>query len=69
MIQNVLRHIGGIETYGVISICLFFLAFLGLLLWAARLKKPFLKSMAELPLESETAPGHQSHTQPPDAHE
>lgn len=54
MIQNVLRQLGGVEGYGVVSICLFFACFLGVLFWAWRLKKPFLKTMASLPLESET---------------
>ncbi len=39
MIQNVLHDIGGIGIYGVISICLFFAVFGGVLLWALRLKK------------------------------
>ncbi len=50
-IYNVLRHIGGIENYGIISICLFFACFLGLLVWTARLKKPYLDSMAARPLD------------------
>jgi hypothetical protein len=50
MIQNVLRDIGGIGIYGVISVCLFFSFFTGMLVWAAFLKKPYLHSMRELPL-------------------
>ena len=53
MIQNVLRHLGGIENYGIISVCLFFACFLGILVWAFRLKKPFLNSMAAKPLEAD----------------
>jgi len=56
MIQNVLEDIGGIGIYGVISICLFFLVFSGALLWAFRLKTPFLKSMSTLPLEDGELP-------------
>jgi len=51
MIQNVLRHLGGIENYGIISICLFFACFLGILVWAFCLKRPFLNAMAAKPLE------------------
>lgn len=54
MIQNVLRHIGGIEGYGIISICLFFACFFGVLVWAFRLRKPQLEEMAALPLDSDT---------------
>ena len=53
MIQNVLRHIGGIENYGILSICLFFASFLGVLVWALCLRKPFLNSMAAKPLEDD----------------
>ena len=53
MIQNVLREIGGVGIYGVISICLFFLVFGGALIWTFSLKKPYLKSMESLPLQDE----------------
>lgn len=57
MIQNVLHHIGGIGIYGIISVCLFFTFFTGMLIWAAFLKKPYLHSMRELPLQDgERAP-------------
>ncbi|MBL9167730.1 MAG: hypothetical protein JNN07_08315 [Verrucomicrobiales bacterium] len=55
MIQNVLRDIGGIAGYGVISICLFFLVFSSALIWAFSLKKSLLKSMEILPLEGNAA--------------
>ena len=51
MIQNVLRDIGGIGLYGVISVCLFFLVFSVAVIHACLLKKPFLKSMGALPLD------------------
>jgi hypothetical protein len=59
MIQNVLRDIGGVGIYGVISICLFFAVFGGALLWAFLRNKTFLNAMSSLPLderdESETS--------------
>jgi hypothetical protein len=51
MIQNVLREIGGIGLYGVISVCLFFAVFSGVVIRAFLLKKPFLQSMSGLPLD------------------
>jgi hypothetical protein len=51
MIQNVLRDIGGIGLYGVISVCLFFTVFSAALIRACLLKRPFLKSMSALPLD------------------
>lgn len=53
MIQNVLRNLGGIENYGIISLCLFFAIFAVLLAWAFSLRKPHLNRMAALPLETE----------------
>ena len=56
MIENVLSRMGGVSVYGIISICLFFAVFVGVLVWTIRLKKPYLKSMRELPLDGEPAP-------------
>ena len=54
MIQNVLTHIGGIGGYGVVSLCLFFAVFLGVILWITRLKRNYLDSMRTLPLDDDT---------------
>jgi hypothetical protein len=54
MIKSILEHIGGVGVYGVLSICIFFAFFVGVLFWAARLKKPHLDSMSTLPLEDST---------------
>lgn len=56
MIQNVLRAMGGIEIYGVISICLFFTVFIAALLFAATRKKQFCKNMSALPLDDANPP-------------
>ena len=56
MIQNVLSGLGGVGVYGIISISIFFAFFVGMLIWAVCLKKPYLNSMGALPLEDETKP-------------
>lgn len=56
MIRDALSNLGGVGIYGVISIGLFFAVFLGLLIWAFRLKKPWLKAMGRLPLEADDDP-------------
>jgi len=53
MIQNVVEKIGGVAVFGVISICLFFVVFAGMMFWALRLKQRFLNSMSALPLEEQ----------------
>jgi hypothetical protein len=56
MIENVMK-MGGTSLFGVISICIFFVFFSGMLLWAAVLKKPYLNLMRNLPLDDGSATG------------
>ncbi|HWC58292.1 MAG TPA: cbb3-type cytochrome c oxidase subunit 3 [Verrucomicrobiae bacterium] len=51
MIEHVLHDIDGIELFGIVSVALFFIFFTGMLIWAIRLKKTYLKSMQDLPLD------------------
>jgi hypothetical protein len=62
MIQNVLRAIGGIGVYDTISIFLFISVFGAALVWALRLKKPFLNSMSLLPLEHDDEPSRRKES-------
>lgn len=62
MIRNVVEHIGGVGLYGIISVSLFFTFFIGMLIWALRLKKSYLNSMRELPLDGgEDAPENRNN--------
>ncbi len=54
MIQNVLHTLGGIDCYGVVSLCLFSLIFAGVLLWALLQNRTHLDHMSRVPLEIET---------------
>ena len=56
MLENIMHRIGGTNLFGIISICIFFAFFTGMLVWAARLKKSYLKSMCELPLDESESP-------------
>jgi cytochrome c oxidase cbb3-type subunit IV len=51
MIEHVLHDLNGIELFGIVSVCLFFIFFSGMLIWASRLKKTYLNSMQDLPLD------------------
>lgn len=53
MVQNVLRALGGIEVYGILSVCLFFVTFLGALVFAVTRKKTFCQNMSALPLSGD----------------
>lgn len=57
MIENVLSSIIGIGMYGVISICIFVTIFCVAFFWMLGLKKPYLNSMSQLPLENESRDG------------
>jgi hypothetical protein len=51
MIQNVIRDMGGIAAYGVISILLFFAVFTGAALYAFLQRRSFCERMRALPFE------------------
>lgn len=55
MIRNVITDIGGVGIYGVISISLFFIVFVGMLLWAFLQKQSVLTQQSRLPLEDGVA--------------
>ena len=50
MEEKIINGISGVGLYGVISICIFFGFFTGMLVWASAQKKNYLNHMAELPL-------------------
>lgn len=54
MIKNVLSSIGGVEVYGVISVCLFFVVFSVAVVAALRMKKPLARELGALPLNDAT---------------
>jgi hypothetical protein len=53
MIRNITTHMGGIEIYGIISVCLFFTVFTASIIWALLQKKATLNALSALPLENE----------------
>ncbi len=54
MIQNVLRALGGIDQYGVASLLLFGLIFIGVVIYTCAQKKSHLERMAHVPLENDS---------------
>ncbi|MGI4742760.1 MAG: hypothetical protein ACRYG7_46980 [Janthinobacterium lividum] len=63
MDKNVLQSIAGVQLYPLISLAIFFLFFLGLLLYVVFANRQHLHTMSELPLRSdeETQPQHLTH--------
>ena len=50
MIQNAITEIGGVGSFGAISVCLFILVFSTAVVWAVRQKRAVLEEMSVLPL-------------------
>ena len=58
MDKNVLQSIAGISIYPLISFAIFFLFFLGLLVYVAVASRPHLRAMSELPLADNDLNSH-----------
>ena len=67
--ENVLHSMGRVGVYGIISICLFFAVFIGVLVWTICLKKPYLNAMRELPLEGGSSADADLTPNPEDQHD
>jgi hypothetical protein len=64
LIKHILTTLGGIERYGVASLCLFGVIFLGVLVFACTQRRSHLEHMAQVPLATEPEdlnPGVQAH--------
>ena len=53
IVHSILREAGSINGYGLFSFILFFGFFIGVLVWAFRLKKNYLNHMGDLPLNGD----------------
>ena len=58
MFRNIIEEIGGVGLYGLISLLTFFLVFTVMVIWAMRLKKPYIDNMKNLPLDSDSPSTH-----------
>ncbi len=63
--MQLINKLGGIEAFGIFSICLFVVVFTASMVLAFCLKKPFLKSMSALPLDDEKPQPDNSNPPPP----
>lgn len=52
--------IDGIEIYPIISLTIFFLFFLGLMIYVARTKRAYIQHMSHIPLDEEME-NHANH--------
>ena len=61
MFKDIFNAMSGIEVYGIISLILFFLIFLGVIYWSVKVDKKYLNKMKQLPLESPNSNGDFNH--------
>jgi hypothetical protein len=63
MIQNVVREMGGMAAFGIVSVCLFFVVFTAALVFACLQRKSLCDKMRALPLEdgSIESPSNSQH--------
>jgi len=52
MYREIIHSIPGINILAVITTIFFFLIFIGIVVWAVRAKKSYIKKMSELPFDS-----------------
>lgn len=53
MYKEVAQHIPGVSIYPVISLGIFFLFFLGILIWVLKVDKKFITTMKNIPIDNE----------------
>ncbi len=61
MFKDIFNAMSGIEVYGIISLILFFLIFLGVIYWSITVDKKYLNKMKQLPLDSSNMNGDLDH--------
>ncbi len=59
MIRNTLESITGIGIYPLFSFVLFFVFFIGMLIWVFRQNKSHIKLLGELPLKDSPTNNHE----------
>lgn len=53
MYKEVAQHIPNVSIFPVISLSIFFLFFVGLLIWVFRADKNFVQKMKNIPIDNE----------------
>ncbi len=61
MIHHILKYIGGIEHYGIASLCIFGGVFIGVLLWTVLQKRSHLEYMSKIALDNPPEEERNSH--------
>jgi len=61
MFKYLFDSMAGVEIFPIISLILFFGLFIGIVIWAIRADKNYLKKMEELPLDVSNNNGEQDN--------
>ena len=61
MFKQIFESMSDIGIFGLISMILFFLIFIGVIIWTIRADKKYLKKMENMPLDSSKINGDINH--------
>jgi cbb3-type cytochrome oxidase subunit 3 len=61
MFKQIFESMSNIGIFGLTSMILFFLIFIGVIVWTIRADKKYLKKMEHMPLDSSTIDGDTNH--------
>jgi len=59
VVKGFLQSIDGLEMYAEIALVLFVLAFVGIVVWAVRMKPAHLAEMSRMPLDADDSGGEE----------
>jgi cytochrome c oxidase cbb3-type subunit 3 len=53
---NYLEKVSGVDSMGLLSLTIFFLFFVGMLIWVFKTKKKDFKEVSQIPLDDQPSP-------------
>ena len=53
---NYLEKVSGVDSMGLLSLTIFFLFFVGMLIWVFKTKKKDFKEISQIPLDNQHSP-------------
>lgn len=53
MYKDILKELGTVDIYGILSLVIFAAVFLGAIIYAMTLRKDYVEEMSDLPLKGE----------------
>lgn len=61
MFREIFESMSGVDIFGLFSMILFFIIFLGVIYWVIKVDKKYLNKMENMPLDSSKIDGDLNH--------